>query len=270
MIEQLIVENGLKNSTSENLLSNMDSNIGKFEKNLNANEILSIKDNDGNKTEIIPLNYTEQSYSNLLSSGRFNDADNKIFVVNKEFYNQPMDVINKIESNAKVIGYDFKNPPVDFVSTRNQSLNNSTHPETGVLFETKEIIVNGEKKEGVFAQFDSIYDAKISDGNLQVSDKEQFKEANKSLKENILAGKADETLAGLSNDLYHSNKEEKALCDDELDNRLVDIVEEKTPDGFTWHHSEEPGKLDLVSTEEHKKTGHTGGKNTWGGGSNAR
>ena len=33
----------------------------------------------------------------------------------------------------------------------------------------------------------------------------------------------------------------------------------ETPAGFTWHHHQNPGKMQLVEKEIHKKTGHTGG-----------
>jgi DNase/tRNase domain of colicin-like bacteriocin len=36
--------------------------------------------------------------------------------------------------------------------------------------------------------------------------------------------------------------------------------------GFTWHHHQEPGKMQLVPTRIHGRTGHTGGRDIWGGG----
>lgn len=52
--------------------------------------------------------------------------------------------------------------------------------------------------------------------------------------------------------------------------QLEDIELGDIPDGFTWHHNEEVGKMQLVDTVTHNKTGHTGGRNIWGGGSDAR
>ena len=52
--------------------------------------------------------------------------------------------------------------------------------------------------------------------------------------------------------------------------QLDDIKRGHTPRGYTWHHSEEPGKLQLVDKEIHKRTGHTGGRAIWGGGSKNR
>lgn len=33
----------------------------------------------------------------------------------------------------------------------------------------------------------------------------------------------------------------------------------ETPKGYTWHHHQDKGRMQLVETEIHAKTGHTGG-----------
>ncbi|WP_445662062.1 HNH endonuclease [Bacillus sp. FSL R9-9481] len=38
----------------------------------------------------------------------------------------------------------------------------------------------------------------------------------------------------------------------------------KNPKGYTWHHHQEPGTMQLVDTNIHQKTGHTGGRALWG------
>jgi RHS repeat-associated protein len=40
-------------------------------------------------------------------------------------------------------------------------------------------------------------------------------------------------------------------------NRAAGLSE--TPDGYTWHHHQEPGLMQLIETEAHKRTAHTGG-----------
>ena len=40
--------------------------------------------------------------------------------------------------------------------------------------------------------------------------------------------------------------------------------------GLTWHHTEVPGKMQLVDAKLHDKCRHTGGRNIWGGGSDCR
>ncbi|AGE64234.1 HNH endonuclease [Bacillus subtilis] len=34
----------------------------------------------------------------------------------------------------------------------------------------------------------------------------------------------------------------------------------ETPDGYTWHHHQDPGRMQLVDQKVHRKTGHTGGR----------
>lgn len=33
--------------------------------------------------------------------------------------------------------------------------------------------------------------------------------------------------------------------------------------GFTWHHHQDRGKMQLIPYEVHKDTGHVGGMNVW-------
>ena len=78
----------------------------------------------------------------------------------------------------------------------------------------------------------------------------QFSECNAQLKESI-----------------NSNPELKKQFTTE---QLEDIALGDTPSGFTWHHDAETGKMQLVDTNIHNSTNHTGGRNIWGGGSGAR
>lgn len=136
------------------------------------------------------------------------------------------------------------------VKTINDSLEGKTHPETGVKFERKTVEVNGEKISGVFPEFESKFDAKLSADKLKASDFEQFAECNAQLKEQI---KNDP-------DLQKSFSKQQ----------LSQIENGRTPRGYTWHHNEETGKMQLVDSKIHEKTGHTGGKAVWGGGTDAR
>jgi len=45
---------------------------------------------------------------------------------------------------------------------------------------------------------------------------------------------------------------------DELDANLKAHYE-KTPEGYTWHHHQTSGRMQLVESNIHSKTGHTGG-----------
>ena len=61
---------------------------------------------------------------------------------------------------------------------------------------------------------------------------------------------------------------------------LADWVENgnmsRSPTGFTWHHSEEPGVLQLVDRIDHNQNHRiyhpsgVGGRNIWGGGKAGR
>ena len=54
------------------------------------------------------------------------------------------------------------------------------------------------------------------------------------------------------------------------DRQLEQIRNGDKPEGYTWHHHEEPGRMQLVDSEIHAKTPHTGGRSLWGGGGEAR
>lgn len=137
------------------------------------------------------------------------------------------------------------------IKTINSGLEEQHHPVTGVKFERK-VVTNevGEKVEGVFPQFESVFDAQLPE-NLQLSsDAEQFNECNRQLKEKF---EADPSFREL------------------FDERQRDNIENgETPYGYSWHHSEDVGKMQLVDYDNHQKTAHTGGRNIWGGGSDFR
>lgn len=58
-------------------------------------------------------------------------------------------------------------------------------------------------------------------------------------------------------------KEAKAKFNEK---QLTQINAGLKPSGFTWHHSVQRGKMELVPTRIHQNSGHYGGKNIWGGG----
>lgn len=133
---------------------------------------------------------------------------------------------------------------------RNEELAGKVHPVTGVPFEKRTMMVEGVKKEVVVPVFKSKFEAQLSGDKLKSSDAVQFKECNNQLKEAV----------DTTTDLRSS------FTDEELEQ----IENGDTPDGYTWHHDAEVGKMQLVDTEKHQRTGHTGGRNIWGGGSDNR
>lgn len=141
--------------------------------------------------------------------------------------------------------------PVMYIETRNSSLEGDTHPITGVPFERVEVIdQNGEKVSGVFPKFESYCDVKLPDENLGDSDSKQFRICNEALKEEYENGTLN--------------------CSKFSERQLDQIKNGDKPEGFTWHHHQETGAMQLIDTEIHDKTGHTGGKSVWGGGQDAR
>ena len=153
--------------------------------------------------------------------------------------------------NLSRINLDKLSPFTKEVNTRNQSLEGTYHPETGVSFE-REKVKTGilEKKEGVFARFDSKFDCNLPKELYRASDKEQFQNCNFQLKEAI--------------------NTDSELRDKFSKNQIEQIDSNLTPKGYTWHHDSAKGKMQLVDTDVHAKTAHTGGKAIWGGGSENR
>ena len=71
----------------------------------------------------------------------------------------------------------------------------------------------------------------------------------------------------------HFNIANKMLCEDDRAvkklkfsrNQIKELRQYKTPSGYTWHHHQDAGILQLVDSEIHEKTGHHGGYSIWGG-----
>jgi hypothetical protein len=139
------------------------------------------------------------------------------------------------------------------LETRNDDLNGDEHPETGVPFVEKTVdLPNGQAVEGTFPVFDSNFNVMIAEDLYLESDDVHFGVANDTLYQAIAEN------PNLANELGLSQSDLQALANGQ------------TPEGYTWHHNEEPGRLQLVDEEAHDQTGHTGGRAIWGGGSENR
>ncbi|MFJ8234191.1 HNH endonuclease [Ureibacillus sp. NPDC094379] len=145
----------------------------------------------------------------------------------------------------------LKEKPVTELQTIRSDLEGKEHPETGVRYERKEVnLGNGEVVEGVFPEFDSLFDARLDESQYLDSDGRQFREATNQLSEAI--------------------KNNPQLAEKFTPEQLEQISRGRTPDGYVWHHSEQPGVLQLVDKEVHDATRHTGGRAIWGGGQEYR
>ncbi|ARU61423.1 hypothetical protein CBW65_10720 [Tumebacillus avium] len=125
------------------------------------------------------------------------------------------------------------------VIIRNGKLAGSTHPVTGVPFDLKG-----------FPIFESKFDVKLDPSLYKKSNDVQFRDANYQL---YAAIQKDAKLASQFTD---------------ADKKL--LAKGVTPPTYTWHHHQDPGNLQLVDKTIHQSTGHTGGQQIWGGGSENR
>ena len=157
---------------------------------------------------------------------------------------------NVVDNEEKTWYNDSKELQIEKIKSRNEDLEGKEHPESGVPFERRLVEVDGKQYEIVAPRFESTYDAQLPNDKLKATDREQFKECNEQLKENIA-----------------NNPELRKRFDDE---QLEQIENGDTPDGYTWHHDVDVGRMQLVDTETHQKTGHTGGRSLWGGGTDNR
>lgn len=139
------------------------------------------------------------------------------------------------------------------IETRNDHLMGMEHAETGVPFEAKAIdLPTREVVEGTFPVFESDFSVVLTEDVYLNSDSFHFSVANETLYESIQQN------PGLAVEL--------GLTPEEIEGLSHNI----TPEGYVWHHSEEPGVLQLVDEETHHNTGHTGGRELWGGGAEQR
>jgi len=135
----------------------------------------------------------------------------------------------------------------------NSQLDGKLHPATQIPFNRKEIVnPDGEIIRGVFPDFSSekMFEAKLPENLYQSTDPEQFKFCDQELKSSF-----DNKVLDTSNF---------------SDRQLEQISNGDKPEKFTWHHSEQQGILELVPSDIHADTGHTGGRFIWGGGTDAR
>ena len=139
----------------------------------------------------------------------------------------------------------------DFLQTHNSHLAGQVHPETGVPYEVQTVeLQNGNEVIGVFPVFDAVAEVQLPEDLYESSDYRHFTYANSQLVEAVST--------------------DSQLASQFTAEQLEQIYAGETPDGFTWHHHEKTGKLQLVDEEIHAKSGHSGGRSIWGGGSDAR
>lgn len=139
----------------------------------------------------------------------------------------------------------------EVIQTYNQDLKGQIHPNANVRYEKSIFVFNGKIMEGVFPRFHVVYEVTLPKELMQAGDKAVFKACAEKLSYEVL---------------HNLDLAERFDKEGQLENVLMG----RTPDGYTWHHSEYPGKMQLVSSKEHNACAHTGGKYIWGGGTGCR
>jgi len=171
----------------------------------------------------------------------------------KELPKVALDKISEIGNTVSPTQFMLKTIlelPLESLKTINTCLEGLEHPITKVPFVRKIVEFQGRVIDGVFPEFESSFDAKLDESQYTDTDAEQFDEANRQLLDEV------------------RNNEE--LRNQFTQEQLEQIENGDTPDGYTWHHKEDPGVMQLVKTEIHQRTAHTGGRSIWGGGSQNR
>ena len=127
------------------------------------------------------------------------------------------------------------------------------NPDTGIRYVEKTITVNGVEITVIVPEFPSIFDVEIPPDIWERGDTSIFKYCTEELKEYLDANpEAKVNFTSEQLDII------EMICSSEIRNPRIP--------GFTWHHSEMPGKMQLVDFKTHFDTRHTGGDFLWCGG----
>lgn len=134
------------------------------------------------------------------------------------------------------------------LKTINQELEGAKHSKTGIEFVRKNLdLSDGSHWTGVFPKFQSAVDVELPPDLYKAS----FDDQKKYLVEFLQKKVANEA----------GEKELKRFLDDDA---IKAIKKGVIPEGFTWHHNEQEGLMQLVDESIHATTGHTGGMAVWG------
>lgn len=234
--------------------TNSTDEVGESQEKINSNETINQSDMTTDESVDNALSdFDDDSDDSKVYSGQNDEIDNyndqDTDETNEEIDENDIDHSETNETDNPSES-DNAEKQVEHVQCRNENLDGNEHPETGVAFEKRQVEVDGKQYDVVVPQFESKYDAQLPEDKLKSPDREQFKECNSQLKEDIF-----------------NNKDLRDQFDDE---QIEQIENGDTPDGYTWHHDADVGKMQLVDTEKHQKTGHTGGRTIWGGGNENR
>lgn len=158
------------------------------------------------------------------------------------------DYVRNFDGFEKCAGYverhfegdEYSPGDVIHISTRNQGLEGDDSLE-GVTFSRKEIeLADGLILEGVFPEFDSIYNAELGQDVNNMTLHQQFSACRDDFQEHLFDDREV-----LENFTFG-------------DMERMDKPHGYAPEGWTWHHNSALGSFDLVKTDVHSSVGHTG------------
>lgn len=117
----------------------------------------------------------------------------------------------------------------------------------GVPYKEVKVKCSNGRFKGVFPQFEYVYQTTLPKSLLKESNNTQFKYCNEDLLKAVKA----------------NNKLRESFTPDQLE-EIENGVISNAPAGWTWHHNENEGIMQLVNAETHKMARHTGGNSIWG------
>ncbi|MDS9997412.1 T7SS effector LXG polymorphic toxin [Bacillus atrophaeus] len=208
----------------------------KFDKVLEAGEKAATRHvNKGITVGKNYINSLSRNKDDLALVGIAQDIENTHNVKNTSILKKA--VQSKHDQFVKAAPYTYENSAgkTTTINLRMGHLKNDVHPVTKVPYD----------KDG-FPIFESKHTIILDKADFKKSRDQHFDKLNKQLYKQI---EKDSSLI-------------KKLDLNEDD--LLDLQDGITPEKYTWHHHQTPGKMELVDRVIHAKTGHTGGYKIWG------
>ncbi|MEC1392110.1 T7SS effector LXG polymorphic toxin [Bacillus velezensis] len=181
------------------------------------------------------INSLSRNKDDLALVGIAQDIENTHNVKNTSILKKAIQ--SKYDQFVKAAPYTYENSAgkTTTINLRMGHLKNDVHPVTKVPYD----------KDG-FPIFESTHTLTLDKADFKKSRDQHFDKLNKQL--------------------YKQIEEDPSLIKklDLNEDDLLDLQDGITPEKYTWHHHQTPGKMELVDRVIHAKTGHTGGYKIWG------
>ena len=181
------------------------------------------------------INSLSRNKDDLALVGIAQDIENTHNVKNTSILKKTIQ--SKHDQFVKAAPYTYENSAgkTTTINLRMGHLKNDVHPVTKVPYD----------KDG-FPIFESKHTLTLDKADFKKSRDQHFDKLNKQL--------------------YKQIEEDPSLIKklDLNEDDLLDLQDGITPEKYTWHHHQTPGKMELVDRVIHAKTGHTGGYKIWG------